>query len=79
LFFFFRSLATTAQVVKPKTKLMVTEKKDYPITTSFPPTLESLGVIGKRANNGLQQYESRHGIWQNDTFFINLGLKMMQD
>jgi hypothetical protein len=46
LFFFFLSLATTAQVVKPKTKLMVTEKKDYPITTSFPPTLESLSVIG---------------------------------
>ena len=38
--------ATTNQVKKPKTKLIVTEKKDYPITTNFPSMLETLAATG---------------------------------
>lgn len=33
-----------SQVEKPKTKLVITCKKDYPITTAFPYTLETLRV-----------------------------------
>ena len=32
--------ATTSQVTKEKTKLVITNKKDYPITTNFPHTLK---------------------------------------
>ncbi len=39
-------LATSSQVTKPKTKLVVTEKKEYPITTNFPSSLETLSVNG---------------------------------
>ena len=38
--------ATTNQVKKPKTKLIVTEKKEYPITTNFPSMLETLVATG---------------------------------
>jgi len=34
--------ATTSQVTKEKTKLVITNKKDYPITTNFPHTLKEL-------------------------------------
>ncbi len=44
--FSFNIPATTTQVTKPKTKLIVTEKKDYPISTNFPSTLETLVVTG---------------------------------
>uniref|UniRef100_H2YRR4 PIF1/LRR1 pleckstrin homology domain-containing protein n=1 Tax=Ciona savignyi TaxID=51511 RepID=H2YRR4_CIOSA len=38
--------ATSKQVEKVKTKLMITERKNYPVSTSFPSTLERLSVNG---------------------------------
>ena len=38
--------ATVKQVNKAQTKMVVTEKKNYPITTNFPHTLEKLQVTG---------------------------------
>ena len=44
IFLFVQGLnpASTSQVAKTKTKLVITNKRDYPITTSFPSTLEHL-------------------------------------
>ncbi|XP_005995032.1 leucine-rich repeat protein 1 isoform X1 [Latimeria chalumnae] len=36
--------AKTSEIEKPKTKLVVTSKKDYPLTTNFPYSLEHLQV-----------------------------------
>ena len=38
--------ASMAQVTKPKEKLIITEKKDYPITKNFPSSLAELRVNG---------------------------------
>ena len=38
--------ASTNQVAKSKTKLVIVEKKDYPITSSFPHTLTELRAVG---------------------------------
>jgi len=38
--------ASTKQVSKSKEKMSITEKKDYPITKSFPSTLKNLNITG---------------------------------
>ena len=47
--------ASASQVAKPKTRLVINEKKDYPITTGFPTTLETL--IAQELN--LKRIDSR--------------------
>jgi hypothetical protein len=51
-------LASTSQVTKSKTKLVVTDKKEYPITTNFPCTLETLVVTAIN----LKKIDTRSGI-----------------
>lgn len=47
--------ATVAQIERPKTKLSITERKDYPITTSFPRSLQVLHI----SNCKLRRFDSR--------------------
>ena len=50
--------ASVQQVTKPKTRLVVASKKDYPITTGFPPSLEQLYLV----QLNLRRLDSR--IWK---------------
>ena len=47
--------ASLTQVTKPKEKMVVSEKKDYPITKSFPSSLKELRVNGIN----LKKFDSR--------------------
>jgi LRR-repeat protein 1 len=47
--------ASARQVAKPKTKMTITEKKDYPITSGFPGSLEILTAVGLN----LKKFDSR--------------------
>ncbi|PIK48668.1 hypothetical protein BSL78_14480 [Apostichopus japonicus] len=47
--------ATTSQVERPKTKMYIEERKDYPITTSFAKSLEVLHI----SNCKLRRFDSR--------------------
>jgi len=47
--------ASLSQVTKPKERLVVSEKKDYPITKNFPSSLTELRVIGIN----LKKFDSR--------------------
>jgi len=47
--------ASLAQVTKPKEKMVISQKKDYPITTNFPSSLTELRVNGVN----LKKFDSR--------------------
>ena len=47
--------ATLKQVTKPKTKMVITSRKEYPLTTGFPSSLETLTVV----NVNLKQIDKR--------------------
>ena len=47
--------ATLKQVTKPKTKMVITSRKEYPLTAGFPSSLETLTVV----NVNLKQIDKR--------------------
>ena len=49
------SPATLKQVTKPKTKMVITSRKEYPVTAGFPSSLESLTIV----NAKLIQFDKR--------------------
>ena len=47
--------ATLKQVTKPKTKMVITSRKEYPLTAGFPSSLETLTIV----NVNLKQIDKR--------------------
>ena len=47
--------ATLKQVTKPKTKMVITSRKEYPLTAGFPSSLETLTIV----NANLKQIDKR--------------------
>ncbi|XP_053634351.2 leucine-rich repeat protein 1-like isoform X3 [Cherax quadricarinatus] len=68
-----------SQVEKPKTKLVIESKQEYPITTAFPYTLESLKVNNvqlNRVENRIMKLKKLHSLNLNHNIIKELPTKM---